>query len=108
MLSKLRTLVTAMALLLGLASGAGTQAARADAIDDITKAGVINVGVFADFPPFSSVTSDMSLQGYDIDIADAIADALKVKVNLVQVTGQNRIPYLTQKRVDLLLSVGYS
>lgn len=108
MLSKLRTSMTAIALLVGLASGVGTQAARADAMDDIAKAGVINVGVFADFPPFSSVTSDMSLQGYDIDVADAIAEALKVKVNLVQVTGQNRIPYLTQKRVDLLLSVGYS
>jgi polar amino acid transport system substrate-binding protein len=31
-----------------------------------------------------------------------------VKLNLVSVTGQNRIPYLTDKRVDLLMSVGYS
>jgi polar amino acid transport system substrate-binding protein len=106
--SKLRKSMAALALLLGLGINATPLAARADAIDDIAKAGVINVGVFADFPPFSSVTSDMSLQGYDIDIANAIADALKVKLNLVQVTGQNRIPYLTQKRVDLLLSVGYS
>ena len=34
--------------------------------------------------------------------------ALKVKLNLVSVTGQNRIPYLTDKRVDILMSVGYS
>jgi polar amino acid transport system substrate-binding protein len=104
---KLRHSVIALALLTGFATST-SQPARADAIDDITKAGVINVGVFADFPPFSSVSSDMSLQGYDIDVANAIAEALKVKLNLVQVTGQNRIPYLTQKRVDLLLSVGYS
>ena len=50
----------------------------------------------------------MSLKGYDIDVAQAIADALKVKLNLVTVTGQNRIPYLTEHRVDILLSVGYS
>ncbi len=37
---------------LGAALAFGT-AARADALADITKAGVINVGVFEDFPPFS-------------------------------------------------------
>ena len=75
---------------------------------DITKAGVINVGVFEDFPPFSSVGSDMSLKGYDIDVAQGLADALKVKLKLVGITGQNRIPYLTGHRVDMLLSVGKS
>ena len=83
-------------------------AANADAIDDITKAGVLNVGVFADFPPFSSASADMTLKGYDMDVAQALADALKVKLIPVAVTGQNRIPYLTEHRVDLLMSVGYS
>jgi polar amino acid transport system substrate-binding protein len=90
--------------LLGLAVGT----AHADAIDDITKAGVLNVGIFSDFPPFSSASADMSLKGYDIDVAQALADALKVKLVPVSITGQNRIPYLTEHRVDLLLSVGYS
>ncbi|MER8636474.1 transporter substrate-binding domain-containing protein [Mesorhizobium sp. M1365] len=85
-----------------------TQAVNADAIDDIAKAGAINVGIFSDFPPFSSASADMSIKGYDIDVAQSIADQLKVKLNLVSVTGQNRIPYLTDKRVDLLMSVGYS
>jgi polar amino acid transport system substrate-binding protein len=82
--------------------------AHADELDDIQKAGVLNAGVFSDFPPFASASSDMSLKGYDVDVAQTIADKLKVKLNLVSVTGQNRIPFLTDKRVDLLLSVGYS
>ena len=61
----------------------------------------------ADFPPFSSASADMSFKGYDMDVAQALADALKVKLNPVSVTGQNRIPYLTEKRVDLLMSVGF-
>jgi polar amino acid transport system substrate-binding protein len=69
---------------------------------------VINVGVFADFPPFSSASADMSLKGYDIDVAQFIADSLGVKLNPVGVTGQNRIPYLNDRRVDMLMSVGYS
>ncbi|TGT22823.1 transporter substrate-binding domain-containing protein, partial [Mesorhizobium sp. M4B.F.Ca.ET.169.01.1.1] len=83
----------AAAMMIGDA-GLATQA-KADAVDDITKAGAINVGIFSDFPPFSSASADMSIKGYDIDVAQAIADSLKVKLNLVSVTGQNRIPYLT-------------
>jgi polar amino acid transport system substrate-binding protein len=86
----------------------GSTAVRADALADIKKAGVLKVGVFEDFPPFSSVSGDMSLKGYDIDVANRLAEALKVKVDLVGVTGQNRIPYLTEHRVDLLMSVGKS
>ena len=102
-LSRTRSSLLALTVLVlgGFAGGA-----RADALDDITKAGTINVGVFADFPPFSSASADMSLKGYDIDVAQIIADTLKVKLNPVSVTGQNRIPYLTEHRVDILLSVG--
>ena len=99
----------AAVLVLGTAGfGLAIQAASADALADITKAGTINVGVFADFPPFSSASADMSLKGYDMDVAQYIADTLKVKLNPVAVTGQNRIPYLNDHRVDLLMSVGYS
>lgn len=103
---KLKSSIAAVLMLAGL--GLATQAANADAVDDITKAGAINVGIFSDFPPFSSASADMSIKGYDIDVAQFIADQLKVKLNLVSVTGQNRIPYFTDKRVDILMSVGYS
>lgn len=92
----------------GASFGLASQAAKADALEDIAKAGVLNVGVFSDFPPFSSASADMSLQGYDMVVAQKIADALKVKLVPVSITGQNRIPYLNNHRVDLLMSVGYS
>ena len=102
-----RTSFAAM-LLIGAASLGFALPASADVVDDITAAGEIKVGVFSDFPPFSSASADMSLKGYDMDVAQYIADSLKVKLVPVAVTGQNRIPYLTEKRVDLLMSVGYS
>jgi polar amino acid transport system substrate-binding protein len=83
-------------------------AARADEIATIKQAGVLSVGVFEDFPPFASAGSDMTLHGYDIDVANALADALGVKLKLVGITGQNRIPYLQEHKVDILLSVGQS
>ena len=76
-ISILRSSTLGVALLL---AGGGI-AAHADAIDDITAAGQINVGIFSDFPPFSSASADMSIKGYDIDVAQAIADQLKVKLN---------------------------
>ena len=59
---------TALAALFLLVAGA---AAQADALADIKSAGTLKVGVFADFPPFSSASADMSLKGYDMDVAQA-------------------------------------
>lgn len=87
---------------------AGMATAKADALEDIKSAGKINVGIFSDFPPFSSASADLSIKGYDVDVGQFIADKLGVELELVSVTGQNRIPYLNDGRVDILMSVGYS
>ncbi len=87
---------------------AGPTTARADELDDIVKSGTLKVGIFEDFPPFSSAGTDMSLHGYDIDVANVLAKSLKVKLDLVGITGQNRIAYLNEHKVNILLSVGQS
>ena len=81
-------------------------AAHADALDSIAKSGVVRIGVFEDYPPFGSIGPDMKPQGYDIDVANLIGKALNAKVELVQVTGDNRMAYLADHKVDMLLSVG--
>jgi polar amino acid transport system substrate-binding protein len=78
--------------------------ARADALDDVRKAGVLKVAVPQDFPPFGSVGVDMKPLGYDIDTAELLAKELGVKLELVPVTSANRIPYLTTRKVDLVIS----
>jgi polar amino acid transport system substrate-binding protein len=57
-----------------------------------------------DFPPFGSVGADMKPVGYDIDVATLIAKDMGVAVELVPVSSANRIPYLTTKKVDLVIS----
>lgn len=94
-------------LLLGLMAGAmmfSASAARADALDDIQKNGTLRVAVPADFPPFGSVDSDLKPQGFDIDVANLIAKKMGVKVELIPVSSANRIPYLTTRKVDLVIS----
>jgi polar amino acid transport system substrate-binding protein len=77
---------------------------HADALADITSRGTIRVAVPQDFPPFGSVGTDMAPMGYDIDMANLIAEQLGVKAELVPVTSANRIPYLQTNKVDLVIS----
>jgi len=86
----------------------GNISANADVLGDVQKAGTIKIGIFEDFPPFASLGSDMQLQGYDVDMANLIGKALGTKTELVGITGQNRIPFLTEGKVDMLLSIGFS
>ncbi|MDX3924203.1 MAG: transporter substrate-binding domain-containing protein [Shinella sp.] len=79
-------------------------ASHADALDDITARGTLRVAVPQDFPPFGSVGTDMAPMGYDIDVANLIAEKLGVKTELVPVTSANRIPYLQTNKVDLVIS----
>ncbi|MDH7804429.1 MULTISPECIES: transporter substrate-binding domain-containing protein [unclassified Rhizobium] len=96
-----RTLIAAAAM----AAAFGLSApAKADALADITARGTLRVAVPQDFPPFGSVSADMTPQGYDIDMAKMIADKLGVKVELVPVTSANRVPYLQTNKVDLVIS----
>jgi len=81
-----------------------TQSARADALADIKKAGLVRVAVPQDFPPFGSVGKDMRPQGYDIDTAAMVGKALGVKVEIIPVDSGNRIPYLQTRKVDLVIS----
>ena len=46
----------------------------------------------------------MAPMGYDIDVANLIAEKLGVKTELVPVTSANRVPYLQTNKVDLVIS----
>jgi polar amino acid transport system substrate-binding protein len=101
------SVATTMALAGLAAIGAfASPSAHADALDSIAKSGVVRIGVFEDYPPFGSIGPDMKPEGYDIDVANLIGKALNAKVELIQVTGDNRMAYLADHKADMLLSVG--
>jgi polar amino acid transport system substrate-binding protein len=79
---------------------------HADVLQDIKTNGVIRIGVFQDYPPFGSVGTDMKPRGFDVDFSQILGKELGVKVEYVPVTGTNRIAYLTDRKVDMLMSVG--
>ena len=101
-----RRLFTGTALALGLAAtlSAWAPAASAQSVADIKKKGELTVGMLVDFPPYGTTNSSNQPDGYDADVARLMAKDLGVKVNLVAVTGPNRIPFLLTNKVDLLVA----
>ncbi len=98
--SRRQLLVMGAAVALGGVSiGAGAQN-----IADIRKKGELTVGMLVDFPPYGTTNAQNQPDGYDADVARLLAKDLGVKLNLVPVTGPNRIPFLLTNKVDLLVA----
>ena len=68
--------------------------ALADKLQDILSKGVVRIGVPLDVPPFGSQNVNRVAEGFDVDMADMVAKALGVKLELTQITGANRLPFL--------------
>ena len=64
-----------LAFAAALVTGAFAPAA-ADTLENVTKTGVLRVGIFEDFPPFASLNTSMKIEGYDTEVADKLAAAL--------------------------------
>jgi polar amino acid transport system substrate-binding protein len=100
-----------MRAILGLAlavammvAGIGAGPARAQTVDEIISRGTINIGVLVDLPPYGLLNSEQQPDGYDIEVAKLLGKFLGVKVNLVPLTGPNRIPFLVSGKVDLIVA----
>lgn len=75
-------------------------------IDRLTRilcSGRIRVGVRDHYPLFSTRTGE-ARQGYEIDIAEAIAGKLGVAVEFAKVNAANRIPMVADDHVDLTIA----
>lgn len=71
-------------------------------VNDIVKRGTLRAGMLVDLPPFGVTSADGKVEGLDADVAKLMADYLGVKLEIVPVTGPNRIPYLLTGKVDVL------
>ncbi len=91
--------------LVALAATALPHGASAQSIDEILSKKKIQVGMLVDVPPFGLLNTEGKPEGYDADVAKLMGKYLGVEVELVPVTGPNRIPYLLTNKVDVLVAV---
>lgn len=94
------TFIAAAAVALGL----GTAASAQDTLDRIKQRGTIVVGVKNDYKPWGYLDPSGKIIGMEIDLVDDIAAKLGVKVEMIPVIAANRMEFLNQGRIDLILA----
>lgn len=78
--------------------------AQSPTLDRIKKNGVIRVGVKTDYKPFGYLDPSGRIVGLEVDLAADVARRLNVKLELVPVQTANRIEFLQQGRIDLMIA----
>jgi polar amino acid transport system substrate-binding protein len=81
-----------------------TGLAQADTLEDIKKKGTLVVGVKADYPPYGTRDPSGEIVGMEIDMAKDVATRLGVKVQLEPVVASNRMQFLQQGKIDLMIA----
>lgn len=96
---------TVFGLALSAATLAATQASADATLERIKGRGKLTVGVILSGAPFGSIDPKTQEQkGYNIDIAKALAVDLGVDLETVTVTPPNRVQFLQQGKVDILIA----
>ena len=98
----LRTMVKAL-LALAVTVMLFIAPSQARSLDDIIKEGTIRIGINPNFPPNSSRNANGEWEGFDIEIGNALAEQLKVKVEWVPTETPQRVPYLVADKIDISL-----
>ncbi|OAB56700.1 ABC transporter substrate-binding protein [Phormidium willei BDU 130791] len=80
------------------------QPAAADLLDDIAERGTLVVGVKADYKPYGFLDPDGNIVGIEPDLAQDVADTLGVELELVPVVASNRMQFLEQGKIDLMIA----
>jgi polar amino acid transport system substrate-binding protein len=83
------------------------EAIPADKLQAIKDKGVLVLGTSADYPPFEfhiEVEGKDTIVGFDIDIANKIAENIGVELEIVDMKFEGLLPALTAGKIDLIVS----
>ncbi len=101
----MKRLLSCLAAAIGLLAGAASAQAQApDTLAQIKQRGTIIVGVKNDYKPWGFLNPSGQIVGMEIDLVDDIAKKLGVKAELLPVTAANRMEFLAQGRIDLVIA----
>lgn len=84
-----------------------TTEAVASKLQEIKDKGTLVLGTSADYPPFEfhlEVDGKDTIVGFDIDIAQKIADSIGVKLEIIDMKFDGLLPALTAGKIDLIVS----
>jgi polar amino acid transport system substrate-binding protein len=94
----------AIILLLMFLSYTTVFAGEESILDKVKKAGVMRIGSGTTTPPLNYIDERGNWTGFDLDLGDAIAAKLGVKVERVNVNTKTRVAFLAVGRIDITVS----
>ncbi|SHL91950.1 transporter substrate-binding domain-containing protein [Rhizobacter sp. OV335] len=89
-------------VLTALAVGASAQA-QDSSLDAVMKAGVLRACTPGDYKPFSFQRADGAFEGLDVDLAQSLAAAMGVKLELVKTSWANLLPDFGAGKCDVAI-----
>jgi ABC-type amino acid transport substrate-binding protein len=85
--------------------GDGQEFPAGTTMAELQEAGEVVIGVKFDVPPFGFVNPQTDeVEGFDVDVGNAIAEELGVEARFEEAISDNRIPFLQDGTVDIILS----
>ena len=102
-MKKLLASTTAMALALSSVAASAADCTN-DTWNKVMDRGKLVVGVKADYKPWGYRDTDGSLVGMEIDMANEVAATMGVEAELVAVQSSNRMQFLEQGKIDLMIA----
>lgn len=85
-------------------SAIGVTSASADIMETIKERGKLVVGVKADYKPYGFLDSSGDIIGIEPVLAGEVAEKIGVGVELVPVVSSNRMQFLEQGKIDLMIA----
>lgn len=96
--------VLAASLSLTLGTAAQAETCSNDTLKRIMERGKVVIGVKADYKPWGYKNSDGEIVGMEIDMAQGVADTLGVELETVAVQSSNRMQFLEQGKIDIMIA----
>ena len=89
----------------GNGGSSDSKSAKEDtSLDDLKKAGVMKVGMCPEYPPFETINESGDIEGFDVDLANAIGEKLGVEVEFVNTPYEGLIAGLQNDDFDIIMS----
>lgn len=98
-----RTMLVASSIAFGSALLGLSPSAFARTLDEIIASKKIVFGINPTLPPLGIFNDKNEIDGFDVEIAHKIAEALGVKAEIVQVGSPDRIPFVNSGKIDAVL-----
>jgi polar amino acid transport system substrate-binding protein len=97
-------LCAALAASTSLAQVATAAECTNDTWNKVMERGKLVVGVKADYKPWGFRDSDGNVVGMEIDMAQDVADKMGVELEVVPVVSSNRMQFLEQGQIDMMIA----